>query len=66
MNFAERYSGVKHEDDLEKQVMVNQNNLDKERIKQDTQLNMQENIMANDMANKVLDTGMGIYNGKSF
>ena len=66
LNFAERYSGVKHKDDLEKQAMINQNNLDKERIKQDTQLNMQENIMANDMANKVLDTGMGIYNGKSF
>lgn len=66
LDFAERYSGVKHEDDLEKQAMINQNNLDKERIKQDTQLNMQENIMANDMANKVLDTGMGIYNGKSF
>lgn len=66
LDFAERYSGVKHEDDLEKQAMINQNNLDKERIKQDTQLNMQENMMANDMANKVLDTGMGIYNGKSF
>ena len=66
LNFAERYSGVKHEDDLEKQVMVNQNNLDKERIKQDTQLNMQENMMANDIVNKVLDTGMEMPNGKSF
>lgn len=55
LDFAERYTGVTQENELNKQAMNNQTALDKERIKQDTQLNMQQNQMIGDMANQVFN-----------
>jgi hypothetical protein len=56
LDFAERYTGVTQENEFNKQAMNNQTALDRERIKQDTQLNMQQNQMIGDMANQVFNT----------
>ncbi|UZA02924.1 portal protein [Moraxella bovis] len=54
LDFMERDSGMKHQQDLAKQAMINQGSLEREQLRADNQLNMVNQKQMNDLTNQIV------------